>query len=86
MKARVPREVLVTQAMTIETRRAPACTVSLFPLLCKGGKHMHGVPRHQAKVAISVQRDQDQQSGRTEVTVEPKAASSPVPLAAEDQL
>ena len=38
------------------------------------------------KVTISVQRDQDQQSGRMEVTVEPKTASSPVPLAVEDQL
>ena len=82
----VPREVLMTQAMMIETRRAPACAVSLFPLWCKGGKHRHGVPRHQAKVAISVQRDQDQQRGRMEVTVEPRTASSPVPLAAEDQL
>ena len=63
------------QAMTIETRRAPACTVSLFPLWCKGCKHR---PRHRAKVTIPVQRDQDQQSGRTEVTVEPKTASSPV--------
>ena len=78
--------MLVTQAMTIKTRRAPACAVSLFPLWCKGGKHRRGVPRHQAKVALSVQRDQDQQSGRMEVTVEPKTASSPVPLAAEDQL
>ena len=68
------------------TRWALACKVSLFPLWCKGGKHMRGVPRHQAKITISVQRDQDQQSGRTEVTVEPKTASSPVPLAAEDQL
>ena len=85
-QGRVPREVLVTQAMTIETRRAPDCAVSLFPLWCKGGKHRRGVPRHQAKVTISVQRDQDQQSGRMEVTVEPKTASSPVPLAAEDQL
>ena len=36
IKAGVPREVLVTQAMTIETRRAPACAASLFPLWCKG--------------------------------------------------
>ena len=76
----------VTQAMTIEARRAPACAVSLFPLWCKGGKHRHGVPRHQAKVTISVQRDQDQLSVRMEVTMEPKTASSPVPLAVEDQL
>ena len=73
----------MTQAMTIGTRRAPACAVSLFPLWCKGGKHG---PRHQAKVTIPVQRDQDQQSGRTEVIVEPKTASSPVLLAGEDHL
>ena len=76
----------MTQGMTIETRRAPACAVSSFPLWCKGGKRRRGVPRHQAKVTISVQREQDQQSGRMEVIVEPKTASSPVPLAAEDQL
>ena len=86
IKTRVPREVLVTQAMTIKTRRAPACAVSLFPLWCKGGKHRRGVPRHQAKVTILVQRDQDQQSGRMEVTVEPKTASPPEPLAGEDHL
>mgnify|MGYP005845095663 CR=1 FL=1 len=57
-------------------RRAPAYAVSLFPLWCKGGKHRRGVPRHQAKVEILVQRDRDQRSGRMEVTVEPKAASS----------
>ena len=73
----------MTQAMTIKARRAPAYVVSLFPLWCKGGKHR---PRHRAKVTIPVQRDQDQQSGRTEVTVEPKTASSPVLLAAEDHL
>ena len=33
---------------------------------------MRGVPRHQAKVAISVQRDQDQKDGRTEVIVDPR--------------
>ena len=59
----VPREVLMTQAMTIKTRRAPAYAVSSFPLWCKGGKRRRGVPRHQAKVSISVQRDQDQQDG-----------------------
>ena len=73
----------MTQAMTIKARRAPACAGSLFPLWCKGGKHR---PRYQAKVTILVQRDQDQQSGRTEVNMEPKAASSPVLLAAEDHL
>ena len=83
IKAGVPREVLVTQAVTIETRRAPACAASLFPLWCKGGKHR---PRYQAKVTISVQRDQDQPDSRTEVTVEPKTASSLVLLAAEDHL
>ena len=83
IKARVLREVPMTQAMTIKARRAPACAGSLFPLWCRGGKHR---PRHQPKVAIPVQRDQDQQSDRTGVTVEPKMASSPVLLAAEDHL
>ena len=81
-----PRELLVTQAMMIETRRAPASAMSSFPLWCKGGKRRRRVPRHQAKVTISVQRDQDQQSGRMEVTMVPKTASSPVPLAAKNQL
>ena len=38
IKAGVPREVPVTQAIMIEARRASACTVSLFPLWCKGSK------------------------------------------------
>ena len=71
------------QAMTIKARRAPACAGSLFPLWCKAGKHR---PRYQTKVIIPAQRDQDQPDGRTEVTVEPKMASSPVLLAAEDHL
>ena len=83
----VPHEVPVTQAMTTGgARRVPACAVSSLPLWCKGGKRSRGVPRHQAKVAISVQRDQDQSNGREEVIVEPKPASPPKPLAGEDQL
>ena len=74
----------MTQAMTIKTRRAPARAVSLFPLWCKGGKRRRRVQGHQAKLSISVQQDQGQQDGRTEVTVEPKTVSSPVPLAVED--
>ena len=74
------------QAMMIKTRRAPAYAVSLFALWCKGSKCRLGVPRRQAKVSISVQRDHDQQDGRMEVTVEPKMASSPTPLAVEDHL
>ena len=74
----------MTQAMTIKTRRAPACVVSSFPLSCKGGKRRRGVPRHGAKVSISVQRDQDQQSGRTEVIVEPRIASPSELCAGED--
>ena len=73
IKAGVPREEPVTQAMTIEIRRVPTCAVSLFPLWCKGSKHR---PRHQAKATISVQQDQDQRNGRMEVTVEPRTASS----------
>ena len=37
-----------------------------------------------AKDSISVQRDQDQQDGRTEVTMEPKAASPPEPFVGKD--
>ena len=69
------------QDMTIETRRAPACAVSLFPLRCNGGKHR---PRHQAKVAILVQRDQDQEYIKTKVIVEPKTASPREIFAGED--
>ena len=79
----VPHEVPVTQAMTTEARRAPACAESLFPLWCKGGKRRQG---YQGKATISVQHDQDQQNGRMEVIVEPKPASPPEPLAGEDQL
>ena len=67
----------------VGARRAPACEVSLFPLWCKGGKHR---PRHQAKVTIPVQQDQDQQNGGMELIVEPRKASSSEPLAGEDQL
>ena len=67
-------------------RRVPARAASSFPLWCKGGKRSRGVPRHQAKVAISVQRDHDQEDYEMEVTVEPKPASSSEPLTGEDQL
>ena len=64
------------QAMTTKgARRALAHAVSFFPLWCKGGKRSRRVPRHQTKVAISVQRDQDQEDYETEVTVGPKTAS-----------
>ena len=81
----VHHEVPVTQAMTTKgARRVPARTVSSFPLWCKGGKRSRGVPRHQAKVAISVQRDQDQEDCKMEVIVEPRTASSPELCAGED--
>ena len=52
----VPHEVPVTQARTIQgARRVPARATSAFPLWCKGGKRSRRVPRHEAKVAISVQ-------------------------------
>ena len=56
--------------MTKGARRVPAHAVSSFPLWCKGGKRGHGVPRHQAKVAVSVQQDQDWEDCKTEVIVE----------------
>ena len=72
----------MTQAMTTKgARRVPACAVSFFPLWCIGSKRRR---EHQAKVAISVQRDQDQEDYETEVTVEPKTASSPELCAGED--
>ena len=75
------------QAMTTQgARRVPARAMSSFPLWCKGGKRSRRVPRHQEKVAISVQRDQAQQSGGMEVTVEPKTASPLGPLSGEDHL
>ena len=70
----------------VGARRAQAGIVSLFPLWCKGGKRRRGVPRHQGKVSISVQQDQDQQDGRTEGIVDLKTASSPAPLTGEDHL
>ena len=85
VQGRVPREVPMTQAMTTKgASRAPARAVSSLPLWCKGGKRSRGVPRHQAKVSISVQRDQDQEDSRTEVIMEPKTASPPEPFAGED--
>ena len=47
---------------------------------------MRGIQRHQEKVAISVQQDQDQEDCKTEVIVEPKTASPPEALAGEDLL
>ena len=72
--------------MMIETRRAPERAGSLFPLRCQGGKRRREVPRHQAKVSVLVQQDQDPRDGRTEVTMEPKTVSPPEPLAGEDKL
>ena len=74
----------MTQAMTTKgASRAPARAVSFFPLWCKGSKCRQ---EHQAKASVSVQQDQDQQNGRTEVIVEPKPASPPESLAGEDRL
>ena len=58
--------------------------VSSFPLWCKGSKRSHGVPRRQAKVAISVQQDQDLEDCKMEVIVEPKTASPPELCAGKD--
>ena len=75
----------VMQAMTTGgARRVPARAVSSLPLWCKGGKRSRGVPRHQAKVAILVQQDQEQKDDKTEVIVEPKTASPPELCAGKD--
>ncbi len=74
------------QAVTTQGARwVPARAASSFPLWCKGDKRSRGVPRHQAKVAISVQQDQDQEDCKTEVIVEPKPALPPESLAGEGQ-
>ena len=69
----------------VGARRAPGRAVSLLPVWCQGGKRRRGVQRHQAKVSILVQRDQDQKDGKTEVTMESEAASPPEPFAGEDR-
>ena len=75
----------MTQAMTTQgARRVPASAASSFPLWCKGGKRSRGIPRHQAKVAISVQQDQDQEDCKTEVIMEPKTTSPLELCAGED--
>ena len=74
----------MTQAMTTKgAGRAPARTVSFFPLWCKGSKHRR---EHQAKASISMQQDQDQQNGRMEIIMEPRIASPSESLAVGDQL
>ena len=74
----------MTQAMTTKgASRAPARAVSFFPLWCIGSKRRQ---EYQAKAAISVQQNQDQQNDKMEVIVEPKPASAQEPLAGEDQL
>ena len=75
----------MTQAMmTGGAGRVPARAAYSLPLWFKGGKRSRGVPWHQAKVAISVQRAQDQEDYETEVIVEPKSASPPELCAGED--
>ena len=75
----------MTQAMTTQgARQVPARAASSFPLWCKGSKRSRGVPRRQAKVAISVQRDQYQEDYKMEVTMGPKTTSSPELCAGED--
>ena len=56
-----------------------------FPFGAKGacaGAEYQGIRQR----SISVQQDQDQQDGRTEVILEPKTASPPAPLTGEDLL
>ena len=75
--------------MTNGTRRAPGGRQrAQRPYFLFGAKEASAgeeVPRHQAKVAILVQRDQDQEDSKTEVIVEPKTASPPELFAGEDR-
>ena len=76
------RDVIHDDRHQAGARRVPARAASSLPLWCKGGKRSRRVPRHQAKVAILVQRDQEDY--KTEVIVEPETASSPELCAGED--
>ena len=64
---------------------ASAHSVLVSPLVLKGQAQARS-PEASGKGSISVQRDQHQQDGKTEVVVEPKTASPPEPLAGEDHL
>ena len=82
--SRGPHDVSHDARHQAGARRAPARAASLFPLWCYGGQCRRRLPRHQAKVAILVQRDQDEEDGKTEVIVEPKTMSPPELFAGED--
>ena len=56
----------------------------LLSSLVRREQAQRGVLRCQAKVAISVQQDQDQEDYKIEVIVEPKTASPPELCAGED--
>ena len=72
------------QAMTIETRRAPGgrrpVQCPCFPFVAKGESTSQGIGQRLPF------RCNETKTSWTEVTVEPKTASSPVLLAAEDHL
>ena len=71
------------QAMTIEGQAGTGLhNVLVSPLV----QREQAQAKASDKGTISVQQDQNQQSGRMQVTVEPKPASPPEPLAGEDQL
>ena len=74
--------------MTIGTRRAPGGRQrAQRPCFLFGAKEASAGEEYRGirqKVAISVQRDQDQEDGKAEVIVEPKTASPPEPFAGED--
>ena len=75
--------------MTTDTRREPGgrqrAQRPYFLFGAKEARRRQRVPRHQAKVAILVQQDQDQEDGKTEVIVEPKTVSPREPFAGEDR-
>ena len=74
--------------MTIKTRWSPGGRQRVqrpcFLFGAKGASAGEESRGNKQKVSISVQQDQDQQDSKTEVTMEPKAASPPEPLAGED--
>ena len=62
---------------------ASMCSVLVSSLVLRGQAQARSTEASSKGFHIGA-RDQDQQDGKTEVTMEPKAASPPEPLAGED--
>ena len=87
-----PRVSCVVHRASLESRRGCGhVSVGIRSSCAPQSSNLEGLPepeirQHHTKVTVLVQRDQDQQNGRMEVTVEPSTASSPAPLAVKGHL